>query len=359
MAEALRHALASPDLDERLEGVSKLREADPASLPDLFDIILEHPHAAVRIAAAELVTLCPSIYVKFLSDLTPAVRISIIERSVEIRALLPNSEQVLADLSSLVADPVVSVRCALAVALRAHTTVDVPENPEAAFLSNIAPIILALLGDTNDDVRIAASINLGDLVGVFEFDFIFVQLYEQIRSILTDMQWRVRRHGYRLLCCLSLVCSARYFNLNIMPFVVKALCDNSSQIRLFAISQLPFLVQQFREQWLMESLVPRLQELNTPSNFLWRQTYLLSLIALIDWFQPERRSQFVFQPIIRALRDPVASVVLLAIDLLSTHITEIHPFRRSAEIKPILENIFVDASQTIVEKANALLSSCE
>jgi hypothetical protein len=274
-----------------------------------------------------------------------------------LRAAVTPPEQVLASLSDIVIDSVSSVRCALAVSLGAHAVFEDPNRKEF-FLANIAPLLLDLLADSNDDVRIATSASLRDLIGVFDLSIIFDNLSEHIRFVLTDLEWRVRRNGVRLFCSLSLVCSPRYFDVNGMPFIVRALCDDCTQIRLFTISQLPFLVQRFGGKWLMKSLLPRLQDLNVSSNYLWRQTYLLSIVTLVDRFPADLQAQLVFQPIVRALRDPVYCVVVFAMDLLSAHITEIHPFKRQAEITPILESIFVDSPPTIIEKANALLSSC-
>jgi hypothetical protein len=93
-------------------------------------------------------------------------------------------------------------------------------------------------------------------------------------------------------------------------------------------------------------------------NFMERETYLFSISALVGFFPVQYQSNYVFQPMIRLLNDPIHNVVLLALELLAQHKDAVHPFRRQYELKPILESLIETSPPTIKERAQAFLSAC-
>jgi HEAT repeat protein len=346
--------LSSPDLSVRLGALSKFQLLDSRMLPKLFEIVLNDSSYEVRESAAALITLCPSLYERYLTDPDPYVRISVINQSVAIRSSLSNPASIITLLGNLVSDPIPAVRCAIASALREHTKLRIEDD----FL-RMSRFLLILLSDRDDDVRIAASANICDLVGVFTFDFIFDKLFDHIQTILIDLQWRVRINSVRFMCSVALSCPPAFYTQHVTQFLVRALSDTCHRVRLSAIAQLPFLVRQFGSEWLFDWLLPLLQKFQSSSNFLHRQAHLLGLSALVALVPSDYRSQFVFQPMTRALRDPVHSVVLTALELLLLHFDEIHPFRRCEEIKPILESLFQSPSAAIIEKSSVFLAKCQ
>ena len=122
---------------------------------------------------------------------------------------------------------------------------------------------------------------------------------------------------------------------------------------------LPALVNHFGQDWLQNKLIIELQVLAQSPSFLDRETFLRCISALVGFFPAQYQSNYVFQPMIRMLHDPVHSVVFLAIELLSKHRESIHPFRRQYELKPILETLVESYPPTIKEHASAFLAELQ
>lgn len=359
MAEAILKALDSDKLDEQLESISRLESVPEDKLEQIFRKIADNFNHEVRESAASKITLCPKMYQTFLSDPDPKVRVEIVKNSVEIRRALNDDENILKSLQDLTKDSVAEVRVALGHVIYKHSKVKLGDEGKTITLSKIVPLIDTLLGDRSDDVRVAASQNIKELTILFGFDFVFEQLYTSLHHMLTDTQWRVRNNAIEILFGLALACNADFFNENLFPFLIQFLRDPCNKVRAFAVEGLPALVKHFGEEWLKTKLIVSLKELADSPNFLYRETYLQSISVLANFFPVQYQSNYVFQPMIRMLRDPVHNVVLLAIELLSEHRESIHPFRRQHELKPILESLVENSPQTIKERSNAFLAECQ
>jgi len=358
MAEAILQALDSDSLDRKLQSVSNLQSVPADKLEMIFKKISEDFNHEVRECAAKQITLYPKVYKDYLADPDPKVRVAIVDNSVQIRKAL-NDEGILDSLNELSSDSVAEVRVAVARVIHQHAKVILGEEGKRITLAKVVPLIDTLLGDRSDDVRVAASQNIKDLTILFGFDFVFEQLYTSLHHMLTDTQWRVRNNAIEILFGLALACKADFFDANLFPFLTQFLRDPCNKVRAFAVEGLPALAKHFGDEWLKTKLISALQELADSPNFLYRETYLQSISVLANFFPVQYQSNYVFQPMIRMLRDPVHNVVLLAIELLSEHRESIHPFRRQHELKPILESLVENSPQTIKERSNAFLAECQ
>jgi len=356
--QSILEQLSNEDYLVRKDAVSKFRNAPKEDLEKLFQKVAEDFNHEVREAAAEEILIYPIMYRVFIGDPDPKVRISIVNKSVEIKNLLGPMEQVIDQLKVLENDPVAEVRCAFARILYQHVNKEPTQENMDFVVSKLVPIIDKLLSDRNDDVKICVSLNIKELTIIFGFDFIFEKLYSSLHHMLTDLQWRVRNNAVELLFGLALVCSSDFFDANLNHFLLEFLKDPCYKVRQFALSSLPTLAAKFGEKWLKEKLVPGLKELAESQNFLHRATYLHAVSALVSFFPVQYQSNYVFQPMIRMLKDSVSNVVLLSIELLKKHKDSIHPFRRQYELKPILESLVENSPPTVKQHANDLLSKC-
>jgi hypothetical protein len=200
-------------------------------------------------------------------------------------------------------------------------------------------------------------VDLKELTVQFGYDFAFDNFQKSIHEVLADTQWRVRTNGMDFLFGLGLLCQADFFNQNLMGYLVGFLKDACIPVSRSAVDALPSLTKHFGDEWLKTQLMPKLEELGASLKFLQRATYLCAISALVSFFPVQYQTNYVFQPMIRMLRDPVSSVVLLAIELISLHKGSIHPFRRQYELKPILEQLAQSSQPTIKERATALLTA--
>lgn len=346
--------LQNEDVQKRIEAVQRFHEVPPDAREKLFQMVAGDFNHEVRETAANLIELYPKLYTEFIDDPDPQVRIAIINNLIKIRKTEPD---ILSNFENLSKDSVAEVRCALAKVLHEHAEFkeangEIDENKLTTYIiSNIQ----TLLNDRNDDVRIAASENMKHMTIQFGFDFVFEKMRECLHSMLTDTQWRVRINAIEILFGLALVCPDEFFKDNLFPFLCQFLRDPCSKVRQFAISSLPTLASQFKSLVKENNFKENLSNLSQSDNFLHRQTYLYCISELAAFYPPQYRSNLVFQPMIRMLKDPVQNVVLLAIELLSKHKDSIHPFRRQYELKPTLEELAENASATIKAQAAKLL----
>jgi HEAT repeat protein len=356
--ESIVEQLKKDDVQSRLDAVSQFETVPVDSREQLFKIVFEDFNHEVREAAANLIALCPSMFPTFLTDPDPDVRVAVVTNSVDVRRCLPSPELILARLADVVRDSAVEVRCALARVLHQHAKVDPANDPKTLVVQMIVPLIEQLLKDFHDDVRVAASLNLRELTVQFGFDFVFENVHRCMQYMLTDMQWRVRNNAVELLFGLALVCSREFFDHHLFEFLLKFLQDPCCKVRQFALMALPSLAQHFGYEWLKTRLMESLQRMADSENFMERETYLFSISALVGFFPVQYQSNYVFQPMIRLLNDPIHNVILLALELLAQHKDAIHPFRRQYELKPILESLIETSPPTIKERAQAFLSAC-
>ncbi|KAH0788452.1 HEAT repeat family protein [Histomonas meleagridis] len=357
MVERIKEELGSEDVNTRLGAISKISTIPEGNRAEIFNLVINDFNHEVREAAANQIVLCPSCYKIFLSDPDPKVRIAIIKHSIDIRKELKNDEDFFKSFEALQNDSVADVRRVFATVLADHAKADFGDKDKV--VPRIVQLVERLLSDRHDDVRVAASLNVKQLTIQFGFDFVFEQLYNSLHKMLTDTQWRVRNNAVELLFGLAIVCNSDFFDQNLFPFLMQFLTDQCYKVREFALKALPTLVSHFGVEWLKSKLIVELQTLAQSQNFLQRETYLYCISALVSFFPVQYQSNYVFQPMIRMLRDPVQNVVLLAIELLQKHKESIHPFRRQYELKPILENLVESSPQTVKEHANAFLAECQ
>jgi hypothetical protein len=357
--EEIRAALRSDQAEVRLNALDWLERVPASNREAFFDLILDDLNYHVREKAAQSITLCPSAYTKYLADPIPCVRIAVIQRSVEVRLFLGDPVGIMTRLGALVRDPVSEVRAALARVLHEHGKVESDCKAPEFTVTRICPVVRDLLMDPSDDVRVIGSLNLIELAIFHGFDFVFDHMQDLIRLVLTDRQWRVRNSGVQLIFGLALLCTASYFTANLMPFLTRFLTDSCKKVRQFVISGLPTVAQQFGADWVIRSLIVELVKFGKSPNFLDRETYLLALSALLPFFPPEYRANFVFHPAMQLLKDRVPNVVLAAIAVLWLHNDLIHPFRRQNELRPILESLVENSGPTVAERAAAFLAECQ
>ena len=352
--EALLKLISDDDPNTRIDAIKKFGSVSKNDRKQLFEKILEDINNEVREEAANNIELCPSMYKKYLADPDPRVRIAIILNSVKIRKTETN---ILSHLKCLIDDPDPEVRCAFAKILHDHY--EYKSGDQAAdqqvLKSSIIPHIESLLNDQADIVRITASENIKYLTILFGFDFIFEELEKSLILILTDPQWRIRINGVSFLFGLARVCRVDYFNKNLLPFLIQFLKDPCTKIRQSATQSLPTLATHFGEEWLKTILVKDLQTLAESKNLFYRQTYLNCLSQLVEFFPVEYQSNYVFQEMIRMLKDKEQNVVILALELLSKHKESIHPFKVKYELKPILAKLAETSPPTTKARAEKFI----
>jgi hypothetical protein len=351
-------SLRKEDIAIRLSAVSELGSVPADSRPELFNVVADDLNREVREAAARLITLCPIAFERYLFDVDPRVQAAVVANSVEVRGVHPDPALVLARLTDeqFIQSASTDVRCHIARVLSAHAKLEPPDAALAVTVERVVPVIDLFMNEVSDDLRTATARTMNSLAKYFGTDFVFEHLHTSFHRMITDVQWRVRICAVDILFGVAIVGNASFFNNHLMTFFVRFLKDPCDRVRHFVLSGLPNLVARFGVEWLTAKLIAVLQELARAANFLYREAYLLAISSLVTYFPEQYRSNYVYQPMIRMLRDPVENVVAVALILLSEHIAEIHPFRKQYELRPLLEGLVAHAPPTTKNLARAFMN---
>jgi HEAT repeat protein len=356
MTESWQQALQAEDVNTRATTVSQLGNV-PAELREpLFQIVAADTCKEIRLAAAQLILLCPTAYQYFLGDQDPKVQTVIAASSVEIRRLHPDPASVIAVFTNANYYQAVAtgVRYAIASVLAEHAKLE-PRPAADKTLALIVPVIERFIRDPEDSVRVAVSTSVKEIAKVFGIEFVISGLTTPFHRMLYDPQWRVRLNAIELLFGLSVTSSLAFFSENLVAFIKDFLKDPISRVRLFTLSGLPTLVDRFGTGWLTTRLLPELEELAASPNYLHRETFVMSLSKLAKYFPERRLGNLLFRPLIKLLTDGVNSVVVLALVILSEHSAKLHPFRVQVELRPIVEGLVAGGAPTVKEVAKIFL----
>lgn len=358
--QIIKEKLNSANFQDRIEGIQQFANSriEASKLVPFFDIASKDFHQEVRIEAAKNILLCPSKFSVFIEDPFDKVRVCIINQSVE----LENAGQTVVDiLAKRVSDHSPEVRTALAKIVPKLF----PQNSSDAKKNNLIEITKNLLLDPDDDVKYYAAIIIQECTISFGFEYLFDNFSLLFHQILADPQWRVRKVGIELMFSLAYVSEFTFFKGHLFQFILKFLQDPCFKVRKFAVSCLPALVQHFDNNtpdspFLTKDLIPELKKhLAEQPNFIERETYILCISALAGLFKTEYQSNYVFQPMIKMLKESESTqyynVSILAIDHLKKHHTSIHSFRKQYELKPILKKLITHPEVTIKQRAEQFL----
>ncbi|OHT12302.1 HEAT repeat family protein [Tritrichomonas foetus] len=381
MSNNFQELLSSPDISVRINAI---KQFDDPSIPakeraNLFRLASEDVYYEIREAVAQMIHTQPinDVIESLLHDQVPQVRIATIKNSEKIRRAM-NNDYILELMKDNVKDPVASVRCALADIIHQHTFLTAQTQNEKAqtdenlletftrtklndiFLQN------GLLLDPNDDVRIAASNNYRYFISNLGFDFVFCRLYNSLHVMFIDSQWRIRTNAAELVFALSMLSETDYFDEYLYPFIEKFLLDSCQKVRDYTISSLPTLVEHFCMHengekdmtWLMKSLLVNLEKTYSKSdNFIYQQAYIYCLSELASYIPTQYLRNVLFLPMIRKLKATANNdnVIILILDTLLEFKDNIHPFQKTHELKPILDNLMINSTKTIQDRAKALL----
>ena len=355
MAEEIIKALEGEELQAKIDAVENLQSVPANQIEQVFKKISSDLNSEIRYAAVSQIELCPQSFQTFIHDIDPKIRSFVIQKSVDIRIALKNDSEMISALSKFVTDTSTEVRIALASVISQHSKLFTDDHGVKTVQETLVPLLEGLLADKCDDVRVVASQNIKELAFQFGYDFVIEQLYTCLHHMLSDLQWRVRNSAIEMLFNLALACNLDFFEANLFQFLIQFLQDPSYNVRDFAISHLPSLVIHFGLEWLNSTLIKSLSELANSSNFLYRQVYLKSITILVNLFPVQFRSNYVFQPLIHFLGDPVDNVVLTSLNCITQNLRLIHPFKVQNELIPVLESLEINRSKTICEESSHLL----
>lgn len=358
MESGLVQNLQSPDENIRANAVAGLASVPAESRESLFRIVAKDPLKANRLAAARLIAACPTAFQLFVKDPDPKVQAVAIQSSVEVRRAHPNPGSVLA----CITDPDFlkpiegCVRVAIASVLSEHAKLEPHPNPAKTLTATILPAARTFMTDASDDVRTAMSESILELGKHFGVPIVLSVFKPQVKAMLADTQWRVKVNGIDLLHGLAIAVDVEFFNGHLSRIIFPFLEDANSRVRQFTLGGLPRLVEKFGQEWMQAKLFPLLADLAASPNCLHRELFLQGISLLAPYFPERRKSNYLYQPLIKHLTDKVDSVVIVALMLIMQHSQGLHPFCIECVLRAKVKSLITGGrSATIKELARQLL----
>jgi hypothetical protein len=243
------------------------------------------------------------------------------------------------------------VRRAIASVLPEHGKFDPIDSDNQPSLPIILQLMEQFIKDPEDDVRAAAAAATLGFARYFGVEFVLIKMQSIFRRMLVDTQWRVKISTIEILYAISVVSSLEFFEQNIFQVLIVYIQDSVSRVSHYVMTGLPLLAERFGVEWLTEKLMPQLVPLRDSRNYVQREVFLMAIAGLAKYFPERYRANYVYQPMIKMLRDGVNSVVLTALSVLVEHLHAIHPFRMQCELQPLIESLAKTAPPTVRELA--------
>lgn len=339
----------SQSIQGKTEIFSTLASKNPSERLPIFEKALIDRHINVRLEAAKFIDLCPAKFLDFLNDPFDKVRCIIIEKSPSI-----SNPDVFVSVCQLNNDPSPLVRISLARVLNSFI-----KSKTDPLINNCFEVILYLLQDFDDEVRIEASHAVQSFAKKFGSQYLVTGLYEHWKFILNDLQWRVQQVGIELLLDIAYQSKPIFFEENLLKKFVQFLKKPCHKLRVFLIQRLPDLFRYLdkddqENSMLIQKFFPIISTFGKAPNTISKETYILCISTLVPLVPEKYLSNFVFQPLINLLRESFATqyfnITILSMVHLEKHIKLLHPFRIRYDLLPLLEQL---ESKEITVKAKA------
>eukprot|EP00825_Cyclidium_porcatum_P001190 TRINITY_DN1053_c0_g1_i3.p1 TRINITY_DN1053_c0_g1~~TRINITY_DN1053_c0_g1_i3.p1 ORF type:complete len:415 (-),score=96.13 TRINITY_DN1053_c0_g1_i3:34-1278(-) len=227
------------------------KEVSDVSLIQQFINLLRDSENEVR--AASIVSLAKFIKIMSIEKLTiivPHIQYLVKDSVPEVRA---GTAEVIAILSGLI-------------------------NKEQA-VTKLQPLLPDLFNDEQKEVREAASkatAKFCENVGPESID-VFIAMF---KKALEDPKWRVRAETMEGLINLAkkFPQPPELFKSKLEPLIMMYLKEKASVVREIAIDRIPQLMQTYKNEWVFNRLVPKIQEaLDKQNSYLYRMSALRSL----------------------------------------------------------------------------------
>ena len=187
----------------------------------------------------------------------------------------------------------------------------------STFNSNLGSMMEALIKDKNAEVRLGIVKSMFDI-----FDSSEGSLLSSINNFLGTLQkdnkYRIREVVYETLGKLGIKYGLEVFKSNIEGLFFNYLSDNVSSVREIGIKSLYGLIKQFGNNWVITSLLPKLQNLLNQNNisYLNRMCMIHSIVICAEFLENKQNEEFILPIINKALKDNIPNVRFYTIKLI-------------------------------------------
>ena len=185
------------------------------------------------------------------------------------------------------------------------------------FNSNFGSMMDSLIKDENAEVRLGIVKSMFDI-----FESSDRSLLNKINSFLGTLQkdnkYRIRECVYDTLAKLGVRYGVEIFQNNIEGLFFNYLSDNVASVREIGIKSLFLLIQQFGNNWVINCLIPKLQnQLNQQNiSYLNRMCMIHSVTVCSKFLGNKQNEEFILPIINKGLKDKIPNVRFYTIKLI-------------------------------------------
>ena len=185
------------------------------------------------------------------------------------------------------------------------------------FNSNLGSMMDSLIKDDNAEVRLGIAKSMFDI-----FESSDGSLLSSINSFLGTLQkdnkYRIRECANETLGKLGIKYGLEVFEKNIEGLFFNYINDKVASVREIGIESLSGLIKQFGNKWIINSLIPKLQnQLNQKGiNYLNRMCIIHSLMICAEFMDYKQNDEFIMPIIIKGLEDKIPNVRFYSIKLI-------------------------------------------
>eukprot|EP01127_Copromyxa_protea_P010604 TRINITY_DN258_c0_g1_i1.p1 TRINITY_DN258_c0_g1~~TRINITY_DN258_c0_g1_i1.p1 ORF type:complete len:576 (-),score=136.13 TRINITY_DN258_c0_g1_i1:89-1816(-) len=276
------------------------------------------------------------LFVNLLRDSEAEVRTAAAGKISGVSALLETQEvikSILPCIAELVTDDSEQVRSALA----SDVLLLAPIFGNEGTSQHLLDIFLQLLRDDVPDVRLNIISKLDQVTKVIGLDKLSEHLIPAIIELAEDRQWRIRLSVIKYIPPLAKQLNVDFFSDKLGNLCYSWLVDTVSAIRKASIDNLKELIAVFGEDFAVGTILPKIVELSTKTNYLHRMTVLL----FISQVSPALSDAVVINSIlpltVTLAKDPVANIRFRAVAALETLFSRFPADIKENVVRPVLD----------------------
>ena len=302
------------------------KEITDTNLIQTFSIFLSDPESEVKDAAIASLSKCLKI-------LSP-------ERVTSY--LLPNIQSMYSDASSTFKAGLANVLCNMAGIVGTEVT-----------NSKLLPILLELIKDEDGDVRLNAAKGLIKLADVLGKDLINDNVISSLSQMTKDTQWRVRSAVYDLLSDLGIALGKEPFQRSLKDIFFGFLTDTAASVRNQGILKLGELSVSFRNDWVVDEIVPKLNEIyeQDKQGYLYRMCVINAGIEISRSLSKSQINSHIVPIMLKACTDSVANVRITVAKAIKKLVSTPEGSTVGSNFKSILTDMVKDSDKDVVHFA--------
>mmetsp|Transcript_30581 Transcript_30581/g.97616 ORF Transcript_30581/g.97616 Transcript_30581/m.97616 type:complete len:615 (-) Transcript_30581:576-2420(-) len=255
-------------------------------------------------------------YAALLNDGEPEVRVAACDGLTKKCAAWSKDqlmEYIVPACRKLVSDEIDYVRRCAAL----HVTGLAPALGHSASLGHILPLTLALLRDTDPEVRLHVVSNLRPLYDTLGLESIKQTLLPAIKNLAEAPQWRTRIEIVKLGPTLAEQIGEQFFNENLASIVLNWLCDDVYAVREAAARNLQTFLAMFGPAWGTEHIAPKLRQMCAQQSYIPRYTACLAVKLCAQAESGVDLAVGMLSHILELVEDPVANIRINAAETMA------------------------------------------